>query len=597
MATIRQILPYSHSDALTPLEQVAESAVATGGALYEISANAFVWGHVYPYSEPGEYYIDNGSIIFEGVGFTYDGGDLPASGIITSISINRYSEITDETVIVPDLKLEFTDLAIDLSEMGDEVLAALTGDIAPLYNYFLDLQWAFQGNDSGTYEDLFEGGNLDDIIDGNGGNATLYGLGGDDVLRVNDASYGYLYGGDGDDVLIVKGGLRNLLNGGAGADTLIGGGSKEDRADYSDSAVGLTVSLATPSINTGDAAGDVYQSIEIIAGSAFNDRLIGDGNANSLIGGDGDDVLIGGAGRDGLGGGNGIDTADYSGSASGLVVSLANPQYNTGDAQGDTFSSIEVLIGSNFIDELYGTNGADTIKSLGGDDAIKGYGGDDTLEGGDGNDWFDGGTGADSMVGGLGDDVFIVDDVGDQVSEFDSQGTDNIEASVSYSLGGIHVDNLYLTGSAEINGTGNSLNNVVKGNSGRNNLDGSGGTDKINGAGGADILTGGTGPDQFIYSNLSDSTADTSGRDTILDFAKGQDRVNLSPIDANTKTSGDQAFTFIGGAAYSNKAGELRYGINGDQTIISGDVNGDGVTDFKIVLSGSISLGSADFVL
>ncbi len=610
MPTVKQLVAYVGFPGITPLEQVVEGATIAGSALVEISANAFIWGEINPYSEPGSYGIRNDSIIFEGLGFTYDGGALPASGIITSISISRLGSIDDETVITRDAKVEFTGLAIDLSEMGDELLAALTGDIAPLYNYFLDLQWAYEGVDYYTWEDHFEGGNLDDIINGNGGEDWVYGLGGDDVLRTGsryDTSSGYLFGGDGDDVLIVKGYGHHFLNGGAGADTLIGSINSEDEyAVYSDASSSVTVNLANPALNGGDASGDIFQSIEIVVGSAFNDRFFGDEKANIFFGGGGDDVFVGGAGADVFNGDYdpflnesviGLDTVDYSSSTSGLVVSLSGPTHNTGDAQNDSYFSIEGLVGSNFADTLYGTNEANTIRGINGNDAIKGYGGGDILEGGNGNDRLDGGTEADTMTGGLGDDVFIVENVGDKVTELASEGTDSIEASISYSLAGNHVENLYLTGSAAINGTGNSLDNVVKGNAGRNSLNGSGGSDMINGAGGADLLTGGTGPDQFIYSNLSDSTVDASGRDTILDFARGQDRINLSLIDANTKVSGDQAFTFIGGAAYSNKAGELRYGISGGQTVISGDVNGDGVTDFKIVLSGSIALGSSDFVL
>ncbi|KQS88274.1 MULTISPECIES: calcium-binding protein [unclassified Rhizobium] len=608
MPTIKQII-HDTSDPLdTPLEQIAARATTPGWSMTEVSDSAFVWGRAIPFSSvPGDYLLSYNSIIFQGTGFAYDGGALPASGIITSITINYMDgKISGDTVIMPQPRLEFTGLAIDLSELGEEVLAALTGDIAPLYNYFLDLQWTYEGSTRDT-GDRFKGGNQDDDISGDGGNDWLYGLGGNDILRLsNSYSIGRLFGGDGDDVLIAEGGRRNYLNGGAGADTLIGGTSGQDYADYSDASSGVTVNLANPSQNTGDASGDTFQSIEIIVGSAFGDFLTGDDKANKLIGGAGADVFVGGGGGDTFVGGPEStpdssyldpDTVDYSNSTSGLTVSLANPAHNTGDAQGDTFSFIENLIASNFSDVLYGTGEPNSIKGLDGDDTIKGYSWEDTLDGGNGNDRLDGGTEADTMIGGLGNDVFVVDDVGDKVTEFASEGTDSIEASVSYSLAGIHVERLYLTSSAAINGTGNSLDNVLKANSGRNMLNGAGGSDKINGAGGADLLTGGTGSDQFIYSNLSDSTVDVSGRDTILDFARGQDRINVSLIDANTKVSGDQAFTFIGGAAYSNKAGELRYGISGGQTVISGDVNGDGVTDFKIVLSGSIALGSSDFVL
>ena len=103
--------------------------------------------------------------------------------------------------------------------------------------------------------------------------------------------------------------------------------------------MGLTASLANPALNTGDAAGDTYISIERLQGSAFDDVLIGDGGNNSLRGGAGADVLDGGGG---------FDTASYFTALTGLTVSLANPSLNTGEAAGDTFISIENISGSGF---------------------------------------------------------------------------------------------------------------------------------------------------------------------------------------------------------------------------------------------------------
>ena len=116
-----------------------------------------------------------------------------------------------------------------------------------------------------------------------------------------------LVGDDGINVL--DGGLgRDSLSGGAGNDTLIGGAGADslvgsegvDTASYATALAGVTASLATPSVNTGDVAGDSYGSIENLTGSNFNDTLIGDANANVLDGGagKGDDTLTGGAGND-----------------------------------------------------------------------------------------------------------------------------------------------------------------------------------------------------------------------------------------------------------------------------------------------------------
>lgn len=101
-----------------------------------------------------------------------------------------------------------------------------------------------------------------------------------------------------DDVLYGDSG-NNFLDGGGGADALHGG-SGVDRAWYNSSTVGLTVSLADPSINTGDAAGDAYDSIEALVGSNFNDVLIGDAGNNFLNGMGGSDTLRGNDGDDGF---------------------------------------------------------------------------------------------------------------------------------------------------------------------------------------------------------------------------------------------------------------------------------------------------------
>ncbi|WP_319799189.1 beta strand repeat-containing protein, partial [Nitrobacter sp.] len=170
-----------------------------------------------------------------------------------------------------------------------------------------------------------------------------------------------------DDVLIGDAN-SNFLRGGLGADTLDGGGGS-DWADYLNAAGGLTVSLANPGVNTGEAAGDTYTSIENIQGSAFDDVLIGDANSN---------FLRGGLGADTLDGGDGSDWADYLNAAGGLTVSLANPSINTGEAAGDTYTSIENIQGSAFDDTLIGDNNNNMFRGGGGNDTINGGDGIDT---------------------------------------------------------------------------------------------------------------------------------------------------------------------------------------------------------------------------
>jgi Ca2+-binding RTX toxin-like protein len=201
----------------------------------------------------------------------------------------------------------------------------------------------------------------------------------------------YLSGGAGNDTLRGDMGL-DVLDGGAGADVLEGG-VDHDQATYATATSGVTASLEVPSVNTGDAAGDVYNSIEALAGSAFDDRLFGNADKNALYGNDGNDALYaragndalyggrgidtlnGGAGADLLDGGDGIDYADYSTSSTGLSVNLNAPASNTGEAAGDTYVAIEGIIGSVYNDTLTG-DGQHNI--------LNGSAGNDTLYGGNG---------------------------------------------------------------------------------------------------------------------------------------------------------------------------------------------------------------------
>lgn len=115
------------------------------------------------------------------------------------------------------------------------------------------------------------------------------------------------------------------------------------------------------------------------------------------------------------------------------------------------------------------------------------------------------------------------------------------------------------------------------------------------GGGGADVLTGGAGADTFKLGGSTDSPTGTSDR--ITDFLSGTDKIDLSGIDANSGAGGNQAFSFIGTAAFSNTAGELRYSYNGTDTALEADWDGDGTADLFINLSGAVTMVVSDFVL
>jgi Ca2+-binding RTX toxin-like protein len=268
-----------------------------------------------------------------------------------------------------------------------------------------------------------------------------------------------IYGGKGNDVIFAKGG-KDVLYGGAGNDLLAGGrgadllhgGSGNDMATYADVRGNLTADLAYSQLNTMDAAGDTYLSIENLSGNYFSndlrgndkdniivgmggwDTLHGRGGNDRLFGDDGNDVLLGGSGADRLDGGPGTDRAQYHTSDHGVRVDMAYGGRNTGDAAGDTLISIENLAGSHHRDvlagdawsnRLLGLDGNDRLTGRGGDDRLSGRGGNDRLEGEDGRDILNGGNGNDLLIGGNDRDIFIFNQGADIIRDF-GNGNDRL---------------------------------------------------------------------------------------------------------------------------------------------------------------------------
>jgi Ca2+-binding RTX toxin-like protein len=268
-----------------------------------------------------------------------------------------------------------------------------------------------------------------------------------------------------------------------------------------------------------------------------------------------------------------------------------------GTGAADTIDATHAPPGQPFAtdedDTIAGFARGDTIHGLDGGDLIGGGAAGDTLYGDDGNDTLNGGLGVDLMHGGAGDDTYVVDDANDAVIESADEGTDRIAAWSDFTLGD-GVENLILKGDGDINGTGNERDNRIYGNDGDNILYGGAGFDFATGIG-VDVLFGGAGNDRFVFGAPQDSLVGPR-RDVIKDFLVGADQIDLTAIDANTGLAGDQAFDFIGSDAFTGTAGELQAKPWGIHTMVSGDVDGNGLANFQILVTGHIALQETDFL-
>jgi Ca2+-binding RTX toxin-like protein len=506
--------------------------------------------------------------------------------------------------------------------------------------------YGYDGND------VLNGGAGNDVLDGGAGADTMTGGSGNDVYHVDDAGdvvveasgggidtvritiSSYTLGANVEhlDARAVAGGtmtltgnsLANIFYMGSGAVTL-NGGLGSDTANYSGASGYVLVDLDT-GVHGGDAADDTLTSIENLTGSDYDDELSGTSGANILDGGAGADTL---RGR----GGNDIyivddpldDVIELAGQGTDEVrTALAYYEMHANVERvrfTGTGSSTFEGVGNAGNNEMYGGANEDTLSGGAGHDNLLGGGGDDILYGGDGHDTLQGQAGADYMDGGAGSDIYIVDNVSDRVedsgtgvNDVDEVYFNYIEDANEYTMPAEIEKLRYNSYTGDFTAYGNDLDNVIQSGAGNDMLSGFGGNDELRGGSGDDVLYGDEGNDLLIGQSGADvfvgglgsdvfrigywDSGVGSDADTIIDLEQGDDLIDVSGWDADMATSGNQAFSFIGTAAFSGVAGELRYEYDGSTfTIVEADINGDETADFQIFILGDIPLIASDFLL
>ncbi|MFN4341574.1 MAG: calcium-binding protein [Azonexus sp.] len=447
--------------------------------------------------------------------------------------------------------------------------------------------------------DVMLGGNGNDTLDGGLGNDTMSGGRGDDEYFVDSASDivtekasegtdtvrssvtltlannvenllltgSSSINGTGNTLnnVITGNGVANILSGGAGADTMIGGAGNDtyviDNAgdfvtEFTNEGTDLVQSSVTYTLSANVENLTLTGTTAVSGtGNALDNVLTGNTAANTLTGNAGNDTLNGGTGADTMVGGVGHDTYVVD-NTSDVITELA--------AEGTDLvqSSVTYTLSTNV--ENLTLTGTTAIKGTGNslDNILIGNSAANTLTGGDGNDTINGGSGNDTMVGGLGDDTYVVNVSTDVVTEAAGAGNDSIQSAVTLTLT-TNVENLVLTGTSAINGTGNTLSNLLRGNTAANTLNGSTGNDILEGAEGNDTLTdtsgtalfnGGAGTDtmtggasaEIFLGGLGNDTYTTAGGNDIILFNKGdgQDTFATGGTGSDTLSLGGAGLSY-----------------------------------------------------
>jgi Ca2+-binding RTX toxin-like protein len=255
-------------------------------------------------------------------------------------------------------------------------------------------------------------------------------------------------------------------------------------------------------------------------------------------------------------------------SSEAFTVNLSNPvnaklSTNTNDNIG------EVTISDTWYSELTSTlpNGVENLTLIG-VNAINGTGnsGNNILTGNSASNTLNGSTGVDTLIGGFGNDIYQVDSTTDIITENAGEGIDTIQSSVTYTIASLaNIENLTLTGSSVINGTGNAANNILIGNTANNTLNGSDGNDTLNGGAGNDSLIGGNGNDFADYYSSTASVTVNLVTGIASDGLGGTDTLSQIENVQGSNTAGDN----LTGDANNNTL----YGYGGNDTLNGGDGN------------------------
>ncbi len=511
----------------------------------------------------------------------------------------------------------------------------------------------------GTERDVLMGYGGNDTLQGGDGADWMFGGDGNDVLTGGAGADEFFFASAttfGTDLITDYNVLEDVLqfNVTSGLTALAGGLDLDGNGIATD--VRMTTALGTVGlVNIGagsaslggggaDALTGTGSGFFVMAG-AGNDSMVGTATADTMYGEAGSDLFTPGAGNDIIFGGSENDGVVYTTSAVQIIADL-NAGYASGaDIGFDRLFSIEgitggggndIIVGNAAINLLLGGLGADYLEGRDGDDSLAGEDGADTVLGGNGNDVVFGGAGQDYLYGGGGtNDVVGFSDLAaavsfnaatgyagsagvfDFVQEFETFVFTNFDDTVIGWTGptyDLSAGNDFFSDGASVGNGGGAINNVIFGVTGADTIYGGEGNDLIDGGTendflvggtgndtllggvGIDYLDGGAGNDVYVYTATTHSTA--AARDNIGSWNTG-DRIDLSAIDANTLIGSDQAFTI--GALANGQAGRLQLTPGSfssvNYVLVQGDVNGDGVADFAILVLNTTSLAGSDFVL